>query len=168
MSRPGEHIHRLDRLDLVFACCQDGDVAGEGGGIAGDVDDFLGIEDKDFGKHHRLTAFSGGIEDDQCRVVGDLGARDFFNFGGDEGGVGGAVLCRVSSGVEDGAFVAFYADELAGVAGQMETDGAGAAVQVEDGCDGYFCCSRHSCYGGGRQVAEGKVAHGVIELFCLQ
>jgi len=167
MSRPRKHIDRLDCLDLIVPCGQYGDVAGEGRGVAGDVDDFLGIEDEDFGEHDGLAAFTGRIEDDQGRVVGDLGARDFLDFGGDEGGVGDAVLGGISARVLDCSFIAFDSDELAGVAGEVEAYGAGTAVEVEDRCDGYMICRRHGCHGCGCQVAQGEVAHGVIEPFCL-
>ena len=130
-----EEVDGLDGAEVVVSG-EDAEVAGEGGGVAGDIED-LGDAGGDQGiEEFAVAAFAWGIDD------GELGAVAFaepfrqpgFGFGGGKVGIGEAVSLGGFPGIGDG-----LADAVDAVKGLVllrdETaDGADAAVEVENGC----------------------------------
>lgn len=127
-----EHIHTANLLHRIACFLEKRQVAGQGGGFAGDVDEGVGFEVDDFKDGFGVDAVSWGIEDDDVGVVGQLG--DFFHdVASDERAVVQAVGFGVDLGGFDGFLDELDADDFFCYRGQDLGDGAGAAVQVEDG-----------------------------------
>jgi len=87
-------------------------------------------------KKCRFAAFSRRIEDDTGRGFRKVRGGKCFGAGDTEGRVGDFVEGGVLAGVADGALVAFDADDFLRVAGQVEADCSGAAVDVDEVGDG--------------------------------
>ena len=133
MPGPREHVDRLGGLRAVAFFDKEAEVAGEGRGVAGDVEDVIGCQGDELFEETRGAAFSRGIEDDgqgtleiKALVVVVFGEADV------EFGVGDGVDLGVAAGVFDGLRAAFDADDPVGTGGQVETDAPGAAVEIEN------------------------------------
>lgn len=133
MSRPREHVDRLGGLWAVALFVEETEVAGEGRGVAGDVENVVGGKRDELFEETRGTALSGRIEDDGQRAL-DVKAHVVVVFGEAdvELGVGDGVDPGVAAGVLDGLRVAFDADDPAGAGGQVDADASGTAVEIED------------------------------------
>ena len=92
----------------------------------------MGLEADNFKDRFGMDAVSRGVEDDDIRIVGQLGYF-LHNIAGDER----AVVQAVGFGVDLCGFNGFLdkldTDDFFRHRGQDLGDGAGAAVQVEDG-----------------------------------
>ena len=110
-------------------------------------------------KKGRFAAFSRRIKNHTGRGLRKVRGGQGFGAGDAEGRVGDFVEGGILAGVADGAFVAFDTDDFFRVAGQVEADGSGAAVDVEEVGDGL------RGFGGG--LAEGVLEDGVVEFFGL-
>ena len=63
MPRLRKHIKRRRLRESVAACGEASRVAGEGGGVAGDVDDALGGDFQDGVRHFFVAACARRVED---------------------------------------------------------------------------------------------------------
>ena len=93
MRRLRKHIYRLYFLRRVAAFFQHLQVAGEGGWVAGDVDDALRLHVEDCLKQGRVAAFARRVDDDDVGpdTLGVPPGHDFLRFADSEFGVGDAV-----------------------------------------------------------------------------
>lgn len=130
-----EHVDGLDFLGFVAELLEDGEVAGEAGGVAGDVDDAVGLHVGE-GLEDGLGAASARRVDDD-----DIGAHallvearhDFGRVADDKFGVADIVVARILLRVEDGGLDDLDAVDLAGFLREEQRDRAGATVGVDDG-----------------------------------
>lgn len=135
MRGHGEHIDGLDFLGFVAELLEDGEVAGEAGGVAGDVDDAVGLHVGEGLKDGLGAAGARWVDDD------DIGAHallvkarhDFGRIANDEFCVADVVVARVLLRIEDGGLDDLDAVDLAGFLREEQRDRAGAAVGVDDG-----------------------------------
>ena len=129
-----EEVHGLDVADvIVFA--EFGEVSGEGGWVAADVEDAWKLGAHESVEELAVAAFARRIDD------GDIGMVAFaepfwqpdFGFRGGEVGVGKAVCFGGFFGVVDGLADAVDAVKGLVLVGDKAADGADAAVEIEDG-----------------------------------
>lgn len=131
----GEHVDGLDFLGFVAELLEDGEVAGEAGGVAGDVDDAVGVHVGEGLEDSLGAAGARRVDDD------DIGAHalfvearhDFCRIADDELSVADVVVAGVLLCVEDGRLDDLDAVDLAGFLREEQRDRAGAAVGVDDG-----------------------------------
>ena len=130
-----EHVDGLDFLGFVAELLEDGEVAGEAGGVAGDVDDAVGLHVGEGLEDGLGAAGARWVDDD------DIGAHallvetrhDFGRVADDKFGVADVVVARVLLRIEDGGLDDLDAVDLAGFLREEQRDRAGAAVGVDDG-----------------------------------
>lgn len=130
-----EHVDGLDFLSFVAELLEDGEVAGEAGGVAGDVDDAVGLHVGEGLEDGLGAAGARRIDDD------DIGAHallvearhDLGRIADDEFGVADVVVTRVLLRIEDGRLDDLDAVDLAGFLREEQRDRTGAAVGVDDG-----------------------------------
>lgn len=127
-----KEVHRLDLGDLIAFLAEDFDVAGQGGGVAGDVGDggdgCLADGFKDFG----VADFAGWVKDNMVglsSLFGPLGEPG-FGFGLVERGVRDGVSLGVGLGVADSLADRFDPNNLANLISHMEADGSDAGIKV--------------------------------------
>ena len=133
MGAAGEEVKGFGVDGAVAALLQQAEVPGQGGRVAGDVDDAPG-------RHlcHGLDdvgadALAGRVYDD------DIGPRALrrqphgrlARVGAEKARVFDAVALRVLLSVGNGRLNDLHADGRTGLPGQTERDGAGAAVEVQ-------------------------------------
>ena len=70
MYRLAELVHAAGALDLVAGGEEGGEVPGQAGGFAGDVDDVFYAVCKDLWKSLGVDAVAWGIQDDHVRAMG--------------------------------------------------------------------------------------------------
>lgn len=129
-----EHVDGLDFLSFVAELLEDGEVAGEAGWIAGDVDDAVGLHVGEGLEDGLGAAGARRIDDD------DIGAHallvearhDFGRIADDEFGIADVVVARVLLRVEDGGLDDLDAVDLAGFLREEQRDRTGAAVGIDD------------------------------------
>ncbi len=123
----GEEVEGGDAGELVFfGFGEEANVAGLGGGVAGEVDEgFGGLVEESFDEF-LVAAGAGRVEDDGL-IGGDV-VEGVFGLGEDGAG-GGAAAVGFKFG--EGGAVDFDEGEVV-VAGDGEADGADASVEVED------------------------------------
>lgn len=129
-----EHVDGLDFLGPVAEGLDDGDIAGKAGGVAGDVDDAVGVHVGEGLEDGLRAAGARRVDDD------DIGAHallvearhDFCRIADDEFGVADVVVARVLLGVEDGRLDDLDAVDFAGLLSEKQRDCAGAAVGIDD------------------------------------
>lgn len=82
-----------------------------------------------------METFTRGIDDDEVRgrLVFDLTGQPGFGFGGDKAGIANAQLPGVVTGIAGGVADGFNANKAFGVPGQIEANGADAAIEVKNG-----------------------------------
>ena len=134
----GEHVDGLDASDLI-AFAEELQVAGLGGGVAADVDDFAWRRGEELGDHFLVHAGAWGVGDHYVgsAVGGDeVGGEHLRHVAGVEAGVVEAVEAGVGFGVGDGLLDIFDAYHLAAFVGEEEGYGAGAGVEVVEGVGG--------------------------------
>lgn len=133
MSRPAKKIHRLDLFDLVVQLLKAFQVPGQGGGVAGDVDDAAGAHGGQDGGDLGGQALAGRVHGDDIGADAVLGQLPGHGAGvaAEELRVGHAVAAGILLGVLDGLGHQLRADHAPGVPGQAQGDGADAAVQVQ-------------------------------------
>lgn len=130
-----EHVDGLDFLGFVAELLEDGEVAGETGWVAGDVDDAVGLHVGEGLEDGLGAAGARRVDDD------DIGAHallvearhDLGRIADDEFGIADVVVTRVLLRIEDGRFDDLDAVDLAGFLREEQRDRAGAAVGVDDG-----------------------------------
>lgn len=135
MVSPGEHVYGLYFNGLVSVLFQVGQVAGQGGRVARDVDDACwfapgnGLEDR------FATAGPGRVEDDDAGA--DAFPDEFRQF---IDGIAEDKLCipyvivpGIADGVADGRGDDFDAVDLFCFLGQEQCNGPGATVDVGNG-----------------------------------
>lgn len=130
-----EHVDGLDFLGFVAELLEDGEVAGEAGGVAGDVDDAVGLHVGEGLEDGLGAAGARRVDDD------DIGAHallvearhDLGRIADDEFGIADIVVARVLLRVEDGGLDDLDAVDLTGFLREEQRDRAGAAVGVDDG-----------------------------------
>ncbi len=135
MAAAGEHVHRLDGLDGEAAGGKAFYVPGQGGGVAGDVDHTPGAGGEDSVDDLGVAALAGRVHGetvDPLAFSHQLG-QGFLRRGAEEG----SALDAVASGIFLGVLHCFWdnldADDLPGLPGQQQADGAYAAVDVRHG-----------------------------------
>ena len=134
MPRPWKHVHRLGAVKPVTAFAEDADVAGEGGRIAGNVDDARRRSEQQCAKQLFIRAFAGRVEDDCVKALATGDAA--WNF---TGGIGadkaGAAVHAVAAGildcVGDGRRDDFDAEHIARALRRSQRDRSHAAIGVE-------------------------------------
>ena len=130
-----EHGDGLDFLGFVAELLEDGEVAGEAGGVAGDIDDAVGLHVGEGLEDGLGAAGARRVDDD------DIGAHallvearhDLGRVTDNEFGVADVVVARVLLRIEDGGLDDLDAVDLAGFLREEQRDRAGAAVGVDDG-----------------------------------
>lgn len=130
-----EHVDGLDFLGPVAEGLEDGDIAGEAGGVAGDVDDAVGVHVGEGLEDGLRAAGARRVDDD------DIGAHalfvkarhDFCRIADDELGVADIVVAGVLLRVEDGRLDDLDAVDLAGLLREEQGDCTSAAVGIDDG-----------------------------------
>lgn len=127
-----EEIDRLDVADVVVFA-EFGEVAGEGGWVAADVEDAWKLSVHERVEELAVAAFAGWVDDGDVSVVAF--AEPFwqpdFGFGGGEMGVTEAVLLGGFFGVVDGLANAVDAVEGLLFVGNEAANGANAAIKIE-------------------------------------
>lgn len=158
MLGPGEQVHRLYRLGAVALLLQPGGVPGGGGRVAADVHHPAGRH-----LHHRLqggfvAALAGRVQDHHVRVqalVGQLGGG-LTGIGTQKAALGGGFRAHpggVGLGAVHRLLHDLHADQLAALVRHGQTDGAHAAVEIQ------------------QQLAGGQLGQlggGAVELLCRQ
>ena len=131
----GEHVHRLHIFHLIAQGLQDLGISGEGGGIAGDVDDAGGLHAGGGGEDFFAAAGADGVHDDHVRAKAFFIElwHPFAGVGGVEFGIGNLISFCIFLGVFDGFLHDLDADDAFGFLGKAQRNGAGAAVGVDDG-----------------------------------
>ena len=136
MVRLREHVNRLGGGHFVASGGDLFAVAGEVGGVAADVDNAVGLELEHGVERFGVHSGARGVGDDNTRfgVRGErlLHGVEVLEVGLEKDRVLEAVQFGVHRGIADGAFDHLDADRLLAVAGEVERDGAGAAVEVVD------------------------------------
>ena len=134
MRSIGKHIHRLHLLSLISQLVQHRNVPGQGGGIAGDIDYALRLHVGEGLQHCLCTACPGGIY--HYHIGADALLVEAWHYLGgiayDEFGIAYIVVPGVLLSVLYGGLHYLDADDLSGLLGQEQGDGAGAAVGVND------------------------------------
>ena len=122
-------------MNLIAVFVESLQVSGEGGGVAGDVDDGGGFAGDEGVDEAVVEAFAGGIDDNEVRgrLVFDLAGQPGFGFGGDKAGIANAQLPGVVTGIAGGVADGLNANKAFGVPGQVEANGADAAIEVKNG-----------------------------------
>ena len=134
MRSTREHVHGLDFFGLVAEFVEDGDVAGEAGGVAGDVDDAVWFHAGKGFQHRRRAAGSWRVYDYDISSYPLFikSWHDLSRIADDEFSVAHVVVPGVFLGIEDGRFYDFDADDASGLLGQEQGYGPRAAVSVDD------------------------------------
>ena len=154
MAASGEHVHGLDGLDGEAAGGEELEVPGQGGWVAGDIDHASGAGGEDGVDDLGVAALARRVHGE---AVDGLAIRHQLWQGvlrrrAKEEGVVDAVPCGVLPGVLHRLGDHFDADDLPGLPGQEQADGADAAVDVG--------------YGFGR-LRRKQLQGGPIELLSL-
>lgn len=127
-----KEIDRLDVADVVVFA-EFGEVAGEGGWVAADVEDARKLGADERVEELAVAAFARWVDDGDVGVVAF--AEPFwqpdFRFGGGEMGVAEAVLLSGFLGVVDGLANAVDAVEGLLFVGNKAANGANAAIKIE-------------------------------------
>lgn len=129
-----EHVDGLDFLGFVAELLEDGEVAGEAGGVAGDVDDAVGLHVGEGLEDGLGAAGARRVDDD------DIGAHallvearhDFGRVADDKFGVADIVVARILLRIEDGGLDDLDAVDLTGFLREEQRDRTGAAVGIDD------------------------------------
>lgn len=124
-----------DGLLLVAQFIKDGNVSGQGGWVAGDVDNALGLHSSKGLEYGRRAASSWRIYYYDIST-NTLLVEAWHNDCGipyQEVGVADVVVTGVLLRIEDGRFDDFYTDDLTGFLGEEQGNRSGAAVGVNDG-----------------------------------
>jgi hypothetical protein len=129
----GEEVEGFDGFEAIGGLEEELEVAREGGGVAGDVEDRGGLELGDPGDGFGGEAGAGRVDDDEIDFFGHAGGQGVVDVGGDHLDVGDAVEGEVLAGGVDGGREAFDGDDAVGDGGEVEGDGAGAGEEVEGG-----------------------------------
>ena len=135
MAATGEEICRQGVFQHVATLFQQGHVTGQGGGVAGNVDDApggesgqgfdgVGVEALPGRIHHHHVGLDALLFQSQSRLAG-VAAEKFGVFNAVALGV---VLCVLHSLGDH-----LHADDLAGGGSHSQGDGAHAAVQIQNG-----------------------------------
>ena len=153
MYRLAELVHAAGTLDLVAGGEEGGEVPGQAGGFAGDVDDVFYAVCKDLWKSLGVDAVAWGIQDDHVRLLGKVIQRLQY-ISGDETAIGQAVKGSVYFGCFYSFLHNLHADHFFCYRSKKLGDGSGAAVKVKhflilgipnviphNGIQ-YFCCQR--------------------------
>ena len=153
MYRLAELVHAAGALDLVAGGEEGGEVPGQAGGFAGDVDDVFYAVCKDLWKSLGVDAVAWGIQDDHVRLLGKVIQRLQY-ISGDETAIGQAVKGSVYFGCFYSFLHNLHADHFFRYRSKKLGDGSGAAVKVKhflilgipnviphNGIQ-YFCCQR--------------------------
>src|SRR5215212_600225 len=85
----GEHVEGTEGVDAVAGVEEEAEVAGEGGGVAGDVGDVRGFELDDAADGFGLGPGAGRVEEDE------VGAAEFVCMTGEPVADGGSFDVRV-------------------------------------------------------------------------
>ena len=177
MGAAGEQIKGLCTLQLEALLLQQGNIPGQGGGVAGDVDQSSGGEAGDGFDGIGVQALAGRVHHHHI----GLDALFFQLQGGGTGvgaekfGVFDAVSLGVVLGILHGQGDDLHADELARSAGHGQGNGAHTTVEVENGVlfgdPGGFDGGGVELLGlvvvdlveGSGAETEGKAAEGVLD-----
>ena len=156
MPRPWEHIHRLHFLHAVTFTGQDGRIAGGGGGVAADIDQAAGRHADHSVQGRLVAAFAGRVHDDDIggQALGGQPGGCLAGVGTEKAAFAGDLSAhpgRVGAGAFNGLGNDLHPHQLPAAAGHRQSDGAHAAVKVQQQVVG-----AQVCIGG---------SHG-IQLFC--
>ena len=134
MPRPGEHIHRLHLPHLISPLGQGVKIPRQRLGVAGDIDHAGGCQLQEAVEELAAAARAGRIGDHHVGglPLGGHGLHELPRVGGVEGCVRDAVAPGVVHSVCHRVAVDLHADDLLGRGGHGQSDGAGAAVGVDD------------------------------------
>ncbi len=134
MRSAREHVHGLDFFGLVAEFVEDGDVAGEAGGVAGDVDDAVWFHAGKGLQHRRRTAGTRRVDDYDVSPYALLikPRHDLGRIADDEFGVAHVVVPGIFLRIEDSWFDDFDADDASGLLGEEQGYRSRAAVGVDD------------------------------------
>jgi len=132
----GEHVQRCDPIDPVEAVGAEGlEIAGEGRGVTGHVQDLGGPGLAKRVDKGRCAADSGRVGDDQGVVGGkplEQGRHPLFGGAGDEIAVGDAALLLVETGGFDRSLIDFDAGEAFHQGRAFKGEESDATVGVDE------------------------------------
>ena len=177
MGCAGEEVGRLGGLEGVAPLGEQLHVPGQGGRVAGDVDQAAGGHVGDGLDDRQGQALPGRVHGDDLRAQapGGQGLGGFAGVGAEEFRVRDAVAQGVGLGVLDGGGDHLRPDGPGGPAGQVQGDGADAAVEVQHGLPPRqprqvqdpavedLCLVPVHLVKGGHRQAEGQPAQGVLQ-----
>lgn len=134
MLRLREQVYRAELGGAPAEAGEGGDVAGEGLGVAADVDDAARLHFVDCRDALRRTARAGRVKEHYIRVqaLPCRGGHPFGGVGADKAGICNFVAAGVGGGVLHGGGVAFNTDDLFGQRCSAEANRADAAVSVNN------------------------------------
>lgn len=130
-----EHIHGLDLLDFVAVLSEVLQVAGEGLGVAGDIDHLLGSKSAD-GAHEVLVASGAGWIHEYGVHLLAFGGHIHHELAGIsviEVDIFGIIHFCVADGILDGVGIHLNTNDISGLLGGDDADGADSAVGIDDG-----------------------------------
>jgi len=177
MRSTREHVHGLDFFGLVAEFVEDGDVTGEAGGVAGDVDDAVWFHVGKGLQHGRRAAGTRRVDDYDVGSYALLIEpwHNLSRVADDEFSVAHVVVPRVFLGIEDGRFYDFDTDDASGLLGKEQGYRSRAAVSIDDrfltGQVGKFqgLVVEHLCLGrvyleeGARRDMEVQAADAILD-----
>lgn len=134
MRSARKHIHGLDFFGLVAEFVEEGDVAGEAGGVAGDVDDAVWLHVGKGLQHRRRTAGTRRVDDYDVGSYALLvkPRHNLSRIADDEFGVAHVIVTRVFLGIEDSWFHDFDADDTSSLLREEQRYGSRATVGIDD------------------------------------
>lgn len=131
----GEEVYRGKAFGFIAVAGEEGGVAGEGFGVAADVDDAARGHFGYSGDTFRRAACARRVEEYDVRVqaLACGGGHPLGSVGANKFGVRKFIMPCVGGGVLDGVRVALHADDLPRVGRGAQADGADAAVGIDHG-----------------------------------
>ena len=159
MAAPGEQVCCRDLFYPEAPLLQQRHIPGQGGGIAGDIDQALGRHPGDGFDGVAVQALAGRVYGDDVRVdalllqVQGSGA----GIGAEELGVLNAVAPGIVLGILNGLGNHLHANDLSGGGGHGQGDGTHAAIEVQ-----HQVVLRNACHGNGGFVEP--LGLGVVHL----
>lgn len=134
MLRAGEHVHGRGAQGPEPVLGQVGEVAGEGGGIAGDVHHALGRKRADGAQEVLVAAAAGRVHEEHVERLPRFGhaQQEAARVCAVELRVADAVPARVPRRILYGGRVELHADQARAAVRGTQPDGADAAIGVQD------------------------------------
>ena len=134
MRSAGEHVYGLDFYGFVAEFVEEGDVAGEAGGVAGDVDDAVWFHVGKGLQHGWRAAGARRVYDYDVSPYALFvkSWHDLRRIADDEFGIAHVVVPGIFLRIEDGRFDDFDTDDASGLLGEEQGYCTRTAVGIDD------------------------------------